>query len=92
MTLQLDFGQSGSLLVRPTKGANFVNVQYNDKTINQFLGVTGITTDLVFGADILENKLKRAINYCNTKFPAYESVVVAGGVAANVYLRKRLQN
>ena len=54
------FGQSGSLLVRPTKGSNFVNVQYNDKTINQFLGVTGITTDLVFGADILENKLAYA--------------------------------
>ena len=54
------FGQSGSLLVRPTKGSNFLNVTYNDKTINQFLGVSGITTSLVFGADILENKLAYA--------------------------------
>ena len=54
------FGQSGSLLVRPTKGSNFLNVTYNDKTINQFLGVSGITTALVFGADILENKLSYA--------------------------------
>ena len=54
------FGQSGTLLVRPTKGSNFLNVRYNDKTINQFLGVTGISTDLIFGADILENKLAYA--------------------------------
>ena len=43
-------------------------------------------------SDILLNKLKRAINYCNVKMPTYESVVVAGGVAANVYLRKRFVN
>ena len=40
-------------------------------------------------SDILVNKLKRAINYCNKKFPTYESVVVAGGVASNFYLRKK---
>ena len=40
-------------------------------------------------SDILINKLKRAIKYCNNKFPPYESVVIAGGVASNTYLRKR---
>ena len=54
------FGQSGTLLVKPREGANFLNLRYTDKTINQFLGVTGISTSLVFGADILENKLAYA--------------------------------
>ena len=54
------FGQSGTLLVKPRKDANFLNLRYTDKTINQFLGVTGISTSLVFGADILENKLAYA--------------------------------
>ena len=54
------FGQSGTLLVKPREGANFLNLRYTDKTINQFLGVSGITTSLVFGADILENKLAYA--------------------------------
>ena len=54
------FGQSGTLLVKPRAGANFLNLRYTDKTINQFLGVTGISTSLVFGADILENKLAYA--------------------------------
>ena len=54
------FGQSGTLLVKPREGANYLTLRYTDKTINQFLGVTGITTSLVFGADILENKLAYA--------------------------------
>ena len=54
------FGQSGTLLVKPRDGDNFINLRYTDKTINQFLGVTGISTSLVFGADILENKLAYA--------------------------------
>ena len=54
------FGQSGTLLVKPREGANFLNLRYTDKTVNQFLGVTGISTSLVFGADILENKLAYA--------------------------------
>ena len=54
------FGQSGTLLVKPREGANLLNLRYTDKTINQFLGVTGITTSLLFGADILENKLAYA--------------------------------
>ena len=30
------FGQSGTLLVKPREGANFLSVRYTDKTINQF--------------------------------------------------------
>ena len=36
------FGQSGTLLVKPREGDNFINLRYTDKTINQFLGVTGV--------------------------------------------------
>ena len=54
------FGQSGTLLVKPRVSENFITLRYTDKTINQFLGVTGLTTSLVFGADILENKLAYA--------------------------------
>ena len=54
------FGKSGTLLVKPREGANYLTLRYTDKTINQFLGVTGITTSLVFGADILENRLAYA--------------------------------
>ncbi len=54
------FGQSGTLLVRPRAGSNFITLRYTDKTVNQFLNVTGVTTSLVFGADVLENKLAYA--------------------------------
>ena len=40
-------------------------------------------------SDILVNKLKRAVKYCNEKFESYDSVVVTGGVASNSYLRKK---
>ena len=54
------FGQSGTLLVRPKTGDNLLTVSYTDKTVNQFLNTSGISTSLVFGADILENKLAYA--------------------------------
>ena len=40
-------------------------------------------------SEILINKLEKAINYCNKNFPNYSNVVVAGGVASNLYLRKK---
>ena len=54
------FGQSGTLLIRPRTGDNLITISYTDKTVNQFLNTSGITTSLVFGADILENKLAYA--------------------------------
>lgn len=53
----IGFGQAGSLLVKPTPISDFITVQYTDKTSNQFLGVSGITTNLLFGADVSEDKL-----------------------------------
>jgi hypothetical protein len=56
----IGFGKTGSLLLKPTPISDFITVEYNDKTSNQFLGVTGITTDLSFGADVSEDKLAYA--------------------------------
>jgi hypothetical protein len=53
----IGFDRQGSLLIKPTVDSNFIEIQYTDKTVNQFLGVSGITTDLVFGAEIFEDKL-----------------------------------
>ena len=41
-------------------------------------------------SDILTTKLDRAMNFCNKKFPSYSNVVISGGVASNLYLRKKL--
>ena len=46
----IGFEQQGTLLIKPTVDSNFIEVSYTDKTVNQFLGVSGISTDLVFGA------------------------------------------
>ncbi len=54
------FGKTGELLVKPTKNSNFLNVKYTDKTVNQFLGVTGVSTALDFSADIFQDKLAYA--------------------------------
>ncbi len=53
----IGFDREGSLLIKPTVDSNFIEISYTDKTINQFLGVSGISTDLVFGAEIFEDKL-----------------------------------
>lgn len=53
----IGFDKSGSLLIKPSETSNFIEVGYTDKTINQFLGVSGITTTLLYGADIFEDKL-----------------------------------
>ena len=51
------FAQAGTLLIKPTAESNFIEVSYTDKTINQFTGVTGVTTSLEFGASIFEDRL-----------------------------------
>ncbi len=53
----IGFDRQGSLLIKPTVDSNFIEISYTDKTVNQFLGVSGISTDLVFGAEIFEDKL-----------------------------------
>ncbi len=54
------FGKTGNLLIKPTKDSNFLSVSYTDKTVNQFLGVTGVSTSLNFSADIFQDKLAYA--------------------------------
>ena len=51
------FAQAGTLLIKPTAESNFIEVSYTDKTLNQFTGVSGVTTSLEFGASIFEDKL-----------------------------------
>ena len=40
-------------------------------------------------SEILNFKLEKAINYCNKRFPNYSNVVISGGVASNLYLRRK---
>lgn len=42
-------------------------------------------------ADCLINKLEKAIKIFKEKYPEGKDIVVSGGVAANTYLRKRMQ-
>jgi len=51
----LGFSKSGKVLIKP-KNSNFIEVTYTDTSINQFLGVSGVTKKLDFGLDVVENK------------------------------------
>jgi len=56
----LGFERSGNLLIKPTPTSEYITISYQDKTINQFLGVSGVTTEFSFGADITEDRLAYA--------------------------------
>jgi hypothetical protein len=49
------FANSGSILVKP-QNSDFITINYNGKTINQFTGVTNVTKPLDFGLDLIEEK------------------------------------
>ena len=51
----IGFSKSGKILVKPDN-SDFIEISYTDKTINQFLGVSGVTKTLDFGLDVVENK------------------------------------
>jgi hypothetical protein len=51
----IGFEQSGKILVKPSN-SDFIEITYSDKTSNQFLGVTGVTKELEFGLDVVENR------------------------------------
>ena len=51
----IGFAKSGTFLVKP-ENSNFIKVSYTDKTVNQFLGVTGVTEELDFNLDVVEDK------------------------------------
>jgi hypothetical protein len=57
------FSKSGSFVVKP-KNSIFIEINYTDKTTNQFLGVSGITKTLDFGLDVTEQKF--AYSYVGT--------------------------
>lgn len=40
--------------------------------------------------EILEDRLKNALHYCKQHYPPINSLVIAGGVAANKFIRERL--
>ena len=51
----IGFSKSGKVLVKP-ENSDFIELTYQDKTTNQFLGVTGVTKELKYGLDVVENK------------------------------------
>ena len=51
----IGFSKSGTITVQP-KNSNYIHIQYTDKTINQFLGVSGVNKQLDFGLDVKEEK------------------------------------
>jgi len=52
----IGFKQSGTLLIKPKNLSNPIVLSYTDKTINEFLNVTGLTIDLDYGAEIIEEE------------------------------------
>lgn len=50
----IGFKKSGTLLVKPKNLSNPIILTYTDKTINEFLNVSGLTVNLDYGAEIFE--------------------------------------
>ena len=74
------FSKSGKVLVKP-KNSNYIELTYTDKTSNQFLGVSGITKDLDYGLDIVEEKFAYAyIGIGNTSKVEFRIVNVIDSV------------
>lgn len=55
----IGFSKSGKVLIKP-KNSNYIEVTYTDTSINQFLGVSGVTKQLDFGLDVVEDKFAYA--------------------------------
>jgi len=51
----IGFSKSGTILIKP-EDSDYIELTYTDTTINQFLGVSGITKPLTYGLDIVEDK------------------------------------
>ena len=50
----IGFKKSGTLLIKPKNLSNPIILTYTDKTFNEFLNVSGLTVDLDYGAEVLE--------------------------------------
>lgn len=53
----IGFPKSGKLLIKSKALSDIFEVEYTDKNINQFLGITGLNYDISFGDIILEDNL-----------------------------------
>lgn len=59
----IGFEKSGKILVKTSNLPNPISLSYEDKTLNQFIGVSGIVDDLIFGDEIIqENFLYSYLN------------------------------
>lgn len=92
-------------LPRPMKGRKELNFSFSGlktavRQATQNLGVDpsdGDRTDLAAGfqaavADVLEDRCRRALALFHEEYPKGGPLVIAGGVAANKFLRKRLSD
>ena len=48
------FNKSGSLFIKTSNLANPITLSYTDKTLTEFLGVSGVIADLNFGEELVE--------------------------------------
>ena len=49
------FAGSGSIYISPTNSSTLIPINYLNKSVNQFLDVSGINIELPFNSDIIEN-------------------------------------
>ena len=76
----IGFSKSGIILVKP-QNSNFIEINYTDTTSNQFLGVTGVTKELDYGLDVVEEKFAYSyIGLGNTSIVQFRIVNVIDNV------------
>ena len=51
----VDFPSSGTVYINPDNSSTFIPFNYQNKSANQFLNVSGINTKVPFNSDIIEN-------------------------------------
>jgi len=62
----IGFSEQGTLIVK-TETSDLIEINYQDKTTNQFLGVTGVDRFLEFGTEIIEEKFATSfVGFGNT--------------------------
>ena len=49
------FAGSGSVYISPTNSSTFIPISYQNRSVNQFLDVSGINIEVPFNSDIIEN-------------------------------------
>ena len=49
------FAYSGSVYIKPANSSTFIPISYQNRSVNQFLDVSGINIEVPFNSDIIEN-------------------------------------